>query len=433
MRSNEKSGGGGAIRRSTARSRPADVAKGYLEKVRRHQARFAEFWFTELGGRPRRVTIGADAVDDRLFANGLTLDGASTGPEWRGLVRIDADPDSVLLDPIAAGPTIAIFGEVAAVPEGRAALRRAEGLLRERGIADVASIGAEGEFFLVEPATGLPAAESVVWDLLREIAAALERAEIEPDGFRAGPGAGQGRVQMRSAPALRTADRMIFYRAIVRALARRSGREASFLPRPFVGSVAGGMPIHVALWRDGENVFHDEHGAARASAVCRSFAAGVLEHAAALAAICAPSTNSWVRFLAAETAPTALELSTDSPRALCRIPARSPAPAARRIKIRLPDGTSNPYLALAAVLAAGIDGVERKLDPQSSRRSDRLPRSFEAALDALESDRGFLERNGVFASELLDAWIEECWTRRILPVRSEPHPAELRLEREFER
>ena len=188
------------------------------------------------------------------------------------------------------------------------------------------------------------------------------------------------------------------------------------------------MPIHLALWKGGENLFHADRGWALTSPLCRAFAGGILSHLPALAAFCAPTTNSYRRLIPGVSGPTLPILSTVDRTAVCRIPARSTAPGARRVKFCSPDSTANPYLAFAAVLLAGLDGVERKkevpIDGAEPMRV-RLPHSLESALDALDADRDFLTDGGAFTKGLIDAWIQDRWTRHVLPVRSLPHPWEL--------
>jgi len=394
---------------------------------------FAEFWFTDLAGRPWRITMPAAAVDAELFEKGLPLDGQPVGGSWDGVMLLLPRLDAVYPDPTASAPTLAMFCDVlepdarAPLPlEPRHVLSLAVRRVEERLGAELV-LGAEPEFLLLD-AGGAPAGESVVWDFLRALAVSLGVAGVKVDWFRTGPAAGQGRVQMRAGPPLPMADRVMFYRHLAANLARARGLSAVFLPRPLAGGGTPGMPLHLALWKDGVNLFHDGGGWALTSPLCRSFAGGILAHLPALAALCAPTTNSYRRLIPGVTGPTEPILSAIDRTAACRIPARSTAPAARRVKFCSPDSTANPYLAFASVLLAGLDGAERGVEAPVDGHAPlrvRVPHSLESALDCLDADRDFLTGGGAFSEGLIDTWINDRWTRHVLPVRSRPHPFEL--------
>jgi glutamine synthetase len=419
---------------NVAMNKEQETVQKLLDDVRARDLRMADLWFTELDGRPRRLSIPTRQLDAELFAAGIVLEGRNIGGAWEGLLLFKPDPVSARVDPVSTIPTISMICDVSGADSGepspagsRHVLQRAEARLAASGAADSARIGVEPEFFLLSG--GAPAPEEEVWEFLRSMAVALGDAGIDVDGFRTGPAPGQGRVQMRAAGPLAAADGVVFYKHVARILARRSGKEASFLPTPFPGA-AGGMPMHVALLKDGRNVFHDESGWMFTSAECRGFAAGLLAHAPALAAFCAPSVNSYRRMCSAPDAPSNLILSRTDPKAACRIPARSRASASRRVKFRSLDSTCNPYLALAAVLAAGLDGLERGLEPPVEAPERRLPFCLEEALELLNGDRAFLLKGDVFTDLMIDSWIADRWRRQIEPSRAGPHPVELSLERE---
>ena len=415
---------------------PAAPAAGYEAAARLIAARglkFAEFWFTDLPGRPWRITMPADAVGPGLFEAGLPLDGQPVGGSWDGVMLLLPRLDAVYVDPTASAPTLAMFCDVLEPSGGeplplepRHVLRRAAARVVETLGAE-AVLGAEPEFLLLD-GSGAPAEESVVWEFLRSLALSLGDAGIKVDWFRTGPAAGQGRVQMRAGPPLLMADRVMLYRHLASNLSRARGLSSVFLPRPLAGGGTPGMPMHLALWKDGENLFHDGNGWALTSPLCRAFAGGILSHLPALAAFFAPTTNSYRRLIPGVTGPTEPILSSVNPTAACRIPARSTAPSARRVKFCSPDATANPYLAFAAVLLAGLDGVERGLEAPVDGGAPlrvRVPHSLESALDSLDADRGFLTDGEAFTEGLIDSWINDRWTRHVLPVRSRPHPAEL--------
>lgn len=394
--------------------------------------KFAEFWFTDLGGHPWRITMPADAVDERLFAAGLPLDGQPVGGAWDGVMLLMPRWDGVYADPTASTPTLAMFCDVLDPASGKAlaleprhvldaAVRQVEGALGAKLV-----LGAEPEFLLLA-GDGKPAGESVVWDFLRALALSLGDAGILVDWFRTGPAAGQGRVQMRAGPPLAMADRVMLYRHFAANISRARGLAVAFLPRPLAGGGTPGMPMHLALWREGVNLFHDAGGWALTSRDCRAFAGGILGHLPSLAAFCAPTSNSYRRLIHGVSGPTSAILSAVDKAAACRIPARSTAPGARRVKFCCPDSTANPYLAFAAVLLAGLDGVRAQVEAPVDGAAPlrvRVPHSLEGALDALDEDRGYLTGGGAFSDRLIDAWIKDRWTGQVVPVRSMPHPWE---------
>lgn len=401
--------------------------------------KFAQFWFTDLQGRPWRITMPTDAVNEKLFTDGLPLDGQPIGGGWDGVMLLMPSPDALYVDAKTSAPSLVMFcdildsgGREPLTLEPRHVLERATRLVETR-LAGELIMGAEPEFILLE-ADGRPAAESVVWDFLSRLALSLGDAGVLVDWFRTGPAAGQGRAQMRAGPPLQMADRVMLYRHLAANLARERACTASFLPRPVAGGGAAGMPVHAALWKDGSNLFHDDGGWALTSPLCRAFAGGVLSHLPALTALCAPTTNSYRRLISGVSGPVNPVISTLDRTAVCRIPARSTAPGARRVKFCCPDSTANPYLAFAAVILAGLDGVERRLEPSvdgDRPAGVRVPHCLEAALDGLDADRGFLTEGGAFSDRLIEAWIADRWTRHILPVRSRPHPWELTQTEQF--
>lgn len=394
---------------------------------------FAQLWFTDLGGRAWGITMPAGDVVEALFSEGLPLDGQPIGGSWDGVMLLRPRLDAVYVDATSSSPSLVLICDVLDVPDGRPltleprhVLERAVSLVEEALEAELV-LGVEPELLLME-AGGRPADDGVVWDFLSRLARALGDAGVKVDWFRTGPAPGQGRVQMRAGPPLLMADRVMLYRHLAANLAQERGRTASFLPRPISGGAAPGMPVHVALRRDGRNLFHDERGWALTSRLCRSFAGGILAHLPALAALCAPTPNSYRRLIPGVSGPANPVISSVDRTAVCRIPARSNAPEARRVKFCCPDSTANPYLAFASIILAGLDGAERRLEPPVDGDAPlgvRVPHCLEAALDALDADHAFLTGGGAFTERLLGAWAADRWTRHILPVRAVPHPAEL--------
>lgn len=402
--------------------------------VRTRGLRYADFWFTDLAGRAWRITMPTESVTESLYLTGLPLDGQPIGGSWDGVMLLVPQADASYPDPGASAPTLAMICDVLdlaakepMVLEPRHVLKRAERRVSERLGATII-MGVEPEFMLIDRA-GRVASEDLMWDFLRLFAKAMSDAGIQIDWFRTGPAPGQGRLQMRSGPAIQLADLVMLYRRTAGSLAHRQGLTATFLPKPVAGEGALGMPLHQTLWRDGRNLFHDPDGWALTSELCRWYAGGILAHLPALLAFCAPTINSYRRLIPGIAGPIDALLSTTRKTGACRIPARNTAPAARRVKFCASDPTANPYLAFSAVIMAGLDGIQRKLEPAVDGAPlparPRLPHCLESALEALDEDREFLTADGVFSHRLIDAWIAERWTSHIAPLRSQPHPWEL--------
>jgi glutamine synthetase len=235
------------------------------------------------------------------------------------------------------------------------------------------------------------------------------------------------------------ADRVQWYKHVVRNVARQSGRVATFMPKPLFGDNGSGMHVHQSLWRSGQPLFHDSNGYAGLSQQARWYIGGLLRHAPAVMAFAAPSTNSYRRLVPGFEAPVYLMYSMRNRSAAVRIPTYSQSAESCRIEFRPPDGTANPYLAFSAMLLAGIDGIQRQIEPgdpadrnlyalqqEDAQRLPCLPASLDEALDALDADRAFLKQGDVFGDALIDAWIE-AKRRESYDLRLRPTPYEYEL------
>jgi glutamine synthetase len=226
------------------------------------------------------------------------------------------------------------------------------------------------------------------------------------------------------------------FKYVVKNVAWRNGKSATFMPKPIFGDNGSGMHCHQSLWKEGTPLFADKSGPAGLSQLARAYVAGLLEHAPALLALCAPTTNSYRRLVPGYEAPVNLAYSSRNRSACIRIPTYSESPKAKRIEFRCPDPTANPYLAFAAMLMAGLDGIERGLDPgdpcdydlfEEDRGVAQVPGSLAEALDALEADHAFLTKGGVFSEELIRTWIDWKREHEVDAVRLRPHPQEFAL------
>jgi glutamine synthetase len=382
-----------------------------LWTLRQNRAQFVQLWFCDVNGKPWRISLPVAHLNEEAFTAGITLDGPSTAESFRGYITLLPDPESLFNDPLATVPTNAIICDLIEPPDVgvaalgvRQVLQRAEELLANAEPGLSATLGAEPEFFLLE-ADGRPSPEEDVWDFLTDLARTLGEAGIQSEGFRFGPARGQGRVQMRWARPVRTADHVMLYRWFAKLLARRRGKIITFEARPDAGQGAATMPMHHSLWLGVNNAFHDSEGWEHANQRCLSYAAGLLTHASALSAIVAPTERCYPLRAGSQVSELKPMLSRDDTSALCRVPARQLNPGGRRLKFKAGIAGGNPYLSVAAVLLAGIDGIKRGLQPEIDATQRGLPRTLGEALDALNEDREFLKTGG-FNDRLIDAWID---------------------------
>jgi glutamine synthetase len=360
----------------------------------------------------------------------------------------------------------------------RSLAKRAEAYLRSTGIAEKAFFGPEAEFFIfddvrygsssngshyrldsgvgawntdreefptlgykVRPKGGyvpVPPTDAL-HDLRTDMSLALEDVGItvERHHMEVATG-GQAEIDIRYDTLLRQADKMCWFKYVIKNVARRHGKTVTFMPKPLFGDNGNGMHVHMSLWREGQPLFSGEEYAGM-SELAMHYIAGILAHAPALCAFTNPSTNSYKRLVPGYEAPVNLAYSGRNRSASIRIPAAAKEPKAARIEFRTPDPTANPYLAFSALLMAGLDGIERKLDPGQPLDKDiysmspeelkdvpSAPGSLEGALECLERDHEFLMRGDVFNPDLLRAWIG--WKRtEIDEVRMRPHPHEFAL------
>jgi glutamine synthetase len=251
--------------------------------------------------------------------------------------------------------------------------------------------------------------------------------------------AGQNEIDMRYSSLVRMADYCMMYKYIVKNMARDFGMVATFMPKPLFGDNGSGMHTHQSLWKEGKNIFFDAKGYGMISQTAKYYIGGLLKHANALMAFCAPSTNSYKRLVPGYEAPVNLVYSLRNRSAAIRIPMYSENPKSKRIEFRPPDPMCNPYLSFSALLMAGIDGIKKKIDPgqpfegntyelggKESKKIPTVPGSLEQAIDALEVDHKFLLEGGVFTQDVIDVWIEYKRSE-IDGVRLRPHPWEFHL------
>jgi glutamine synthetase len=252
--------------------------------------------------------------------------------------------------------------------------------------------------------------------------------------------AGQAEIDLKFDTLTKMADSVIIYKYMVKNVARQNGLTATFMPKPLFADNGSGMHTHQSLWKDGDTVMYDESGYAGLSDIARFYIGGLLKHASALLALSAPTTNSYKRLVPGYEAPINLVYSQRNRSAICRIPMYSGNPKAKRVEFRAPDPSCNPYLCFAALLMAGLDGVQKQIDPgepidkdlydlppEEAAKVMNTPGSLADVLDALEADHEFLLQGDVFTPDILEAYIAYKREAEVDPVRIRPHPHEFTL------
>ena len=454
-----------------------------LEWSRETSAAMVDLKFCDLLGTWQHVTLPVAGLDESAFEEGLGFDGSSIRG-WQSISESDMllmpDASTAILDPFTEAPTLSLVCEIADpitkqpyLKDPRRVAKRAEDYLRASNIADTCFVGPECEFFVFdevsytsspnearylvnsseghwnsgEPGLGYtirekqgyfpPAPHDTLHDLRSRMVLTLERLGI-PCEFHHHEVAsgGQCEIDLRFQSLTRMADQVMTYKYVVKNTARLAGKSVTFMPKPIYGDNGSGMHCHQSLWKEGTPLFADKSGPAGLSQLARAYVGGLLAHAPALLAFCAPTTNSYRRLVPGFEAPVNLAYSSRNRSACIRIPMYSDSPKAKRIEFRCPDASANPYLAFAAMMMAGLDGIERGLDPGEPADFDlfeddhgvaKVPGSLDGALDALEADHAFLMKGDVFSEELIRTWIDWKRENEVDVVRLRPHPMEFSL------
>jgi len=454
------------------------------------QAQMVDLRFTDMPGTWQHFSIPAHDLTAELFEEGIGFDGSSI----RGFKEIHEsdmllmlDPTTAFIDSQLAVPTLVlvcdVFEPVTRQPytrDPRYVAKKAEAYLKQTGLAQTSFWGPEAEFFLfgdvryggginssyyfidsneawwnsgqdlkpnmgaqIQPKRGyfpVPPTDTLQ-DVRSRIVLALEAAGIPIEVHHHEVAtAGQCEIDIRFDTLLRMADNIMMYKYFVKNVARANGLTATFMPKPLFGDNGSGMHVHTSLWNGDTNIFYDESGYAGISDTAKYYIGGLLKHASALLAIVAPTTNSYRRLVPGYEAPVNLAYSQRNRSAICRIPVYSKSPRAKRIEFRAPDPSCNPYLAFAALLMAGLDGVQNRIDPGEPADKDlyelppeeaklikQVPGSLPEVLAALESDHEFLLKGDVFTTDLLEAYISYKREMEVDPVRMRPHPHEFTL------
>lgn len=465
---------------------PEDV----MAVVKEHGIQIVDFRFTDLPGMQQHFSIPASSFEADMFTEGIGFDGSSI----RGFQQINEsdmlvmpDATTAYLDPFTQHPTLILYCNIVDPitletydRDPRYVAQKAEQYLLDTGIADSAFFGPEAEFFLFDdvrysqgtnhgyyfvdskegswntgreenpnlgfkprPKEGyfpVPPSDSLQ-DIRSEMTLLMEETgmEVEAHHHEVATG-GQAEVDFKFGSLVLTADRLMTYKYIVKNVARRNNLAATFMPKPLFADNGSGMHVHQSLWKDGETLMFDADGYAGLSELARYYIGGLLKHAGAVLAFTSPTVNSYHRLVPGFEAPVNLVYSRRNRSAAIRIPMYSNSPKAKRIEFRCPDPSSNPYLAFAALLMAGLDGIENKIDPGTPTDVDlyelspeeladiaSVPSSLGEALNALEADHDFLMKGKVFTQDFIDNYIAYKREVEIDPIRLRPHPYEFFL------
>ena len=469
-----------------------DLIQSVMRKARDADCRIFDIRFTDLPGTWQHFSLPIDKLEEDLFDDGLGFDGSSV----RGFQQIQEsdmlvvpDPATAFVDPIPEVPTLVMSGDIRDPITGesysrdpRNIARKAEQHLVDSGIADTSYWGPEAEFFIFNSVRFDQTANSSyffidseegIWnsgaddmhvanlghrprhkmgyfpvpptdklqDLRTQMVLALVDVGLDVEVHHHEVAtAGQAEIDLKYQSLVKAADGIMLYKYIVKNVAQKAGYTATFMPKPIFGDNGSGMHVHQSLWKDGTPLFYDEHGYALLSETARHYIGGLLKHAAALLAFVAPTTNSYRRLVPGFEAPVNLVYSQRNRSACVRIPTYSSSPAARRVEFRPPDPTANPYLAFAAMLMAGLDGVRNKieppppadmdlyeLEPEDAAKIQSVPGSLYEVLDALEADHEFLLAGDVFTQDVIDTWLDYKRVREADEVNLRPHPYEFLL------
>ena len=463
-------------------------AKTVLRFAVDEQTRFVDLRFTDLPGSWHHVTVPANQFDEDSFESGIGFDGSSLRG-WASINESDMllmpQPDRFWVDPFYEEPTLCLFANVVdpLTKEGyefdpRSLAARAETYLRFTEVADNCYFGPEAEFFIFDHVSyhnevnsagyrfesgegvwssgrgddnlgyrvrhkegyvPLPPVDSL-HDLRSDIVQNLQAVGLVPEMHHHEVATGgQCEIDFRYSTLLGTADNVMLFKYVVKNTAFYYGKAATFMPKPMFGDNGSGMHCHQSLWK-GEKPLFAGNKYAGLSDTGLHYAAGILKHAGALAAFAAPTTNSYKRLVPGYEAPVNLAYSKRNRSAAIRIPMYSPSPATKRLEVRFPDSSCNPYLAFAAMMMAGLDGIRNRLDPGEPLDKDiyelspsemegvaTLPATLDQALDALEADHAFLQEGDVFTEGLIERWVDYKRRKEVDPMRMRPHPLEFAM------
>jgi glutamine synthetase len=465
-------------------------AREVLEFAEKNNVVMVDLRFTDWPGTWQHCSFPVNEIAEEHFEDGLGFDGSSIRG-WQSIHESDMlmipDANTAFIDPFFKHPTLVLIADIidpiTKEPysrDPRFIARKAENYLKQSGIGDTAYFGPEAEFFLFndarfstgtnhgfyevdsvegswnsgrdedganlayKPRTGMgyfpvPPTDSMQ-DIRTEMCLVMQQLGIIVEAqHHEVATAGQAEIDMKFDTLVKMADQLLKYKYVVKQVARQNGLTATFMPKPLFEDNGSGMHTHQSIWKEGKPLMAGD-GYAGFSELGLYYIGGILEHSKALAALTNPTVNSYKRLVPHFEAPVNLAYSSRNRSAACRIPMYSPSPKAKRVEVRYPDPSCNPYLAFSALLMAGIDGIENKihpgepldkniyaLSPEEAADVPTLPGSLDEALAALHEDHEFLLKGDVFTHDAIETWIEYKRENEVNPIRLRPHPHEFEL------
>ncbi len=460
--------------------------KDVISFAKENNVVMVDFKFIDFPGIWQHFSVPIEELEDGTFEDGVGFDGSSIRG-WQAINASDMlivpDPKTAMLDPFRQYPTLSlicnIVDPVTKEPysrDPRFISQKAVKYLQSTGVGDTAFFGPEAEFFIFDDVryeqnahNAFYMVDSVegIWNSGREESPNLGYKPRHKEGYFPVPPTdsyedmrtemvtimqkcgihveaqhhevatgGQGEIDMRFSPLVEMADKLMLFKYIIKNVARSHGKTVTFMPKPIFGDNGSGMHVHQSIWKGSEPLFAGS-GYAGLSELALYYIGGILKHAKALNALTNPTTNSYKRLVPGYEAPVNLAYSARNRSASVRIPLYSPSPKAKRVEVRFPDPSCNPYLAFPAMLMAGLDGIENKIDPGEAMDKDlyelppeemaQIPQvagSLEEALDSLEADHEFLLKGNVFTEDALETWMGYKRVSEVDALRLRPHPYE---------
>ena len=463
--------------------------EAFFAFAKKHNAEMVDLKFADLLGSWQHCSFPIEVWDEKTFREGLGFDGSSIRG-WQGIHMSDMlaipDPATSCLDPFFREPTVSVIANIVDpvtledyTRDPRHVARKAEAYLKQSGIADVCYIGPEPEFFVFdevryeqnqhkgyyeidsvegawntarieEPNLGykpsfkggyFPVSPTDTYhDLRGDMVREMRKIGIVVEAHHHEVAtAGQSEIDMRFEPLLKMADQFMWFKYIIKNVAKRHGKTVTFMPKPIFEDNGSGMHTHVSLWKGGQPLFAGDRYAGLSETALHAIG-GILKHAPAILAFAAPTTNSYRRLVPGFEAPVNLAYSARNRSAAVRIPMYSQSPKAKRLEFRCPDPSCNGYLTFAAMLMAAVNGIKKKLDPgkpmdvdvyelskEELAETKQAPGSLDEAMNALEKDHEFLTEGDVFTDDLIETWIAYKRKNEADAVRMRPHPYEFHL------
>ncbi|MBB4001522.1 MAG: type I glutamate--ammonia ligase [Aurantimonas endophytica] len=459
-------------------------ANDILKQIKDNDVKFVDLRFTDPKGKMQHVTMDVGIVDEDMFSEGSMFDGSSIAG-WKAINESDMvlmpDPETAYMDPFFAQSTMAIVCDILDPISGeaynrdpRSTARKAEAFLTQSGTGDTAFFGPEAEFFIFDDvrykadpyntgfkldSTELPSNDDMEYetgnlghrprikggyfpvppidscqDIRSEMLTVMAEMGVEVEKHHHEVAAAQHELGIKFDTLTRNADKMQIYKYVIHQVANAYGKTATFMPKPVFGDNGSGMHVHQSIWKGGKPTFAgDEYAGLSESALF--YIGGIIKHAKSLNAFTNPSTNSFKRLVPGYEAPVLLAYSARNRSASCRIPFGQ-SPKSKRVEVRFPDPTANPYLAFSAMLMAGLDGIKNKIHPGEAMDKDlydlppeelkEIPtvcRSLREAMESLDADRDYLKAGGVFDDDQIDAFID-LKMAEVLRFEMTPHPVE---------